>query len=269
MPTYQPDLIQINRKEFTWTASVPANLNLSTDDDWPAFTKIVARYEVDAKSHQCFLVTRNFQRVNANWLNGCYSAKSGDLSFQLLFRDGQYLNRRTNPVIEHWSEMRRGSDRPALPDYEHWRAITIQDSLRNLGLSDTKQVLLAYGLSPNHHSAVDEMLHRTHTIFACETAARLNRMDSRPVAKVTEKHYYDWVKSHATHNALVVGGTVVVIPGLLPQSMLRLLVMLVSRFIVWKPILIRHPNELVVLVGGHRFSREYHMAYFVSRKASR
>jgi hypothetical protein len=269
MPTYQPDLIQINRKEFTWTASVPANLNLATDDDWPAFTKIVARYEVDAKSHQCYLVTWNFQRVNANWLNGCYSAKSGDLSFQLLFRDGKYLNRRINPVIEHWSEMRRVSDLPALPDYEHWRAITIRESIRNLGLSDTKQVLLAYRLSPNHHAAVDEFMNRSQTKFACETAARLNRMDSRPVAKVTEKDYYDWVESHATHNALVVGGNVVVIPRLLPQSMLRLLVMLVSRLFVWKPILIRHSNEFVVLVGGHRFSREYHMAYFVSRKASR
>lgn len=269
MPTYQPDLIQIKRKEFTWTASVPANLNLSTDDDWPAFTKIVARYEVDAKSHQCFLVTRNFQRVNANWLSGCYSAKSGELSFQLLFRDGQYLNRRINPFIEHWSDMRRQTDPQTLPDFEHWRAYSICQALKQLGLTDTKQVLHTYRLTPSHYSAVDEMLHRTHTIFACETAARLNRMDSRPVAKVTEKDYYDWVESHATHNALVVGGTVVVVPRLLPQSMLRLLVMLVSRFIVWKPILIRHPNELVVLVGGHRFSREYHMAYFVSRKASR
>jgi hypothetical protein len=269
MPTYKPDTIQIKRKEYTWTASVPASLSISSDDDWPAFTKIVARYEVHAKSHQCYLVTRNFQRVNANWLNGCYSAKSGDLSFQLLFRDGKYLNRRINPGIDHWSKMHRRSDRPALPDFEHWRATTIQDSLRNLGLSDTKQVLLAYGLSPNHHAAVDEFLNRGQTAFACETAARLDRMDSRPVAKVTEKHYYDWVESHATHNTLVVGGNVVVIPRLLPHSMLRLLVMLVSRFIVWKPILIRHPNELVVLVGGQRFSREYHMAYFVSRKASR
>jgi hypothetical protein len=237
--------------------------------DDAAFKSSVARYEVDAKSRQCFLITRNFQRFHANWLSGCYCAKSGDLSFQLLFRDGQYLNRRINPVIDQWSEMPRQSNRPDLPDYEHWRATTIRDSLRNLGLSDTKQVLLAYRLSPNHHAAVDEFMNRSETKFACETAARLNRMNSRPVAKVTEKDYYDWVESHATHNALLVGGNVVVIPRLLPQSMLRLLVMLVSRLFVWKPILIRHPNELVVLVGGQRFSREYHMTYFVSRKASR
>ena len=269
MPTYKPDTIQIKRKEYTWTASVPASLSISSDDDWPAFTKIVARYEVDTKSRQCVLVTRNFQRVNADWLSGCYSAKSGDLSFQLLFRDGKYLNHRIIPVIDRRSEMRRQTDPQTLPDFEHWRAYSICQALKQLGLTDTKQVLHAYRLTPSHHSAVDEMLHRTHTKFACETAARLNRMDSRPVAKVTEKHYYDWVESHATHNTLVVGGNVVVIPRLLPHSMLRLLVMLVSRFIVWKPILIRHPNELVVLVGGHRFSREYHMAYFISRKVSR